>query len=238
MKRNGAPLTDNKKLMIVNIYNYFSNDNSKTDDHHKLTLHKRVAKVLEVCERTVASVISDWRSHSDNTFTLHKTFRRPKLKLDENLSELLRTKILDSNKKAEQLSTPILRQFLSENGYELSKWKLLWSPNNVAYHCRYLRFCFANLESNNDVPHRSEVFLDKSYCHLHHTLQNTWIPHQGVILASGHSPLVVIFRAIVIFRNGSSNKLYGELVPNFVYIWNSTIKPSTDCERKRNDAEE
>lgn len=106
----------------------------------------------------------------------------------------MRIKILDSNKKAEQLSTPILRQFLFENGYEFSKWKLLWvlyrlgyyfsqrdhrnilhkSPNNVAYRCHYLHFCFANLEGNNDVPRRPEVFLDESYCHLHHTLQNTW----------------------------------------------------------------
>ncbi|GBC24639.2 fatty-acid amide hydrolase 2-B-like [Rhizophagus irregularis DAOM 181602=DAOM 197198] len=182
MKQNGALLTDNEKLMIVNVYNYFSNDNLRTDDHHKFTLRKRVAEVLGICERTVAIVILDWRSY-------------------------------DSNKKAEQLSTPILRQFLFENGYEFSKWKLLWvlyrlgyyfsqrdhrnilhkSPNNVAYRCHYLHFCFANLEGNNDVPRRPEVFLDESYCHLHHTLQNTW--------------------------NGSSNKLYG-------------------CGRKRNDAEE
>uniref|UniRef100_U9UV59 Tc1-like transposase DDE domain-containing protein n=1 Tax=Rhizophagus irregularis (strain DAOM 181602 / DAOM 197198 / MUCL 43194) TaxID=747089 RepID=U9UV59_RHIID len=172
MKQNGALLTDNEKLMIVNVYNYFSNDNLRTDDHHKFTLRKRVAEVLGICERTVAIVILDWRSY-------------------------------DSNKKAEQLSTPILRQFLFENGYEFSKWKLLWvlyrlgyyfsqrdhrnilhkSPNNVAYRCHYLHFCFANLE------------------------------------ASGHSSLVVIFGAIVVFRNGSSNKLYG-------------------CGRKRNDAEE
>ncbi|EXX65837.1 hypothetical protein RirG_129490 [Rhizophagus irregularis DAOM 197198w] len=176
MKQNGALLTDNEKLMIVNVYNYFSNDNLRTDDHHKFTLRKRVAEVLGICERTVAIVILDWRSY-------------------------------DSNKKAEQLSTPILRQFLFENGYEFSKWKLLWvlyrlgyyfsqrdhrnilhkSPNNVAYRCHYLHFCFANLE--------------------------------GIILASGHSSLVVIFGAIVVFRNGSSNKLYG-------------------CGRKRNDAEE
>jgi hypothetical protein len=57
----------------------------------------------------------------DNTFTLYKVLGQPKLELDENISELLHTKILDANKKAKQLNTPILRQFLSENGYELSK---------------------------------------------------------------------------------------------------------------------
>jgi len=258
MKRSGTPLTDNEKLMIINVYNYFKEDNSRKEDHRKLTLRKRVAEVLGVAESTVGSVVSDWNNRGDNTFTPHKTLGRPKSEPNENLSELLRTKILDSNKKAEQLNTPILRQFLSENGYELSKWTLLRvlhrlgyyfgqgecrnilheSPNNVAYRCRYLRFRFANLEGNNDVPRRPEVFLDESYCHLHHTSRNTWVPHQGVVLTPGHGPLVVIFGAIVVFRNGSSNKLYGELVPNSVHIWDPTIKPPGNRGRKRNNAEE
>ncbi|GES84188.1 hypothetical protein H257_11777 [Rhizophagus clarus] len=222
MKQSGAPLKDNEKLMIINLYNYFLGDNSRKEDHQKLTLRKRVAEVLGVAERTVASVVSDWNKRGDDTFTSHKTLGRPKSKPDENISELLRTKILDANKKAEQLSTPILQQFLSEHGYELSKWKLLWvlhylgyyfgqgerrnilheSPNNIAFHCHYLRFRFANLE------------------------------------APGHGPLVVIFGAIIVFWNGSSNKLHGELVPNSVHIWDPTIKPPGNRGRKRNNAEE
>jgi hypothetical protein len=111
MKRSGAPLTDNEKLMIINLYNYFSGDNSRKEDHQKLTLRKRVAEVLGVAERTVASVVSDWKKRGDDTFTPHKPLGRPKSEPNENISELLRTKILDANKKAEQLSTPILQQF-------------------------------------------------------------------------------------------------------------------------------
>jgi hypothetical protein len=48
---------------------------------------------------------------------------------------------------------------------------------------------------------------------------------------------LVIFGAIVVFRNGSSNKLHGELVPNSVHIWDSTIKPPGNRGRKRNNAE-
>ncbi|CAB5395250.1 unnamed protein product [Rhizophagus irregularis] len=149
-------------------------------------------------------------------------------------------KFWDANKKAEQLSTVILRQYLLEQGYNFSKWKLLRvlhrlgyyfgqgerrnilheSPNNVAYRCRYLRFCFANLEGKNDVPRRPEVFLDEC------------------CLAPGHGPLVVIFGAIIVFRNGSSNKLHGELVPNSVHIWDPTIKPPGNWGRKRNNADE
>lgn len=203
-------------------------------------------------------MVADWNKRGDNTFTPHKTLGRPKLQPDENISELLRTKILNSNKAAEQLSTHNLRQFLAEKGYEFSKWKLLRvlhqlgfyygqgerrnilheSPNNVAFRSRYLRFRFANLEGKNDVPHLPEVFLDESYCHLHHNTRNTWVPHHGVVLTPGHGPLVVIFGAIIIFRNGSSNKLNGELVPNSVHIWDPTIKPPGIRGRKRNNAEE
>ena len=258
MKRAGTPLTDNEKLMIINVHQYFSGVNSKTESHQKSTLRKRVAEALGIAEGTVGSIVSDWNSRGDSTFTPHKTLGRPKSQPNEDISELLRTKILNANKTGGQLSTPILRQFLAENGYDFSKWKLLRllhhlgfyygqgerrnilheSPNNIAFRCRYLRYRFANLEGNNDVPRYPEVFLDESYCHLHHNTRKTWVPHRGVILEPGHGPLVVIFGAIIVFRNGASNKLHGELVPNSVHIWDPKIKPPGNRGRKRNNAEE
>jgi hypothetical protein len=107
--------------MIVNIYTYFSEVNITKESYQKLTLRKRVAEVLGVTEGTVGSVILDWKKRDDNTFTLHKTLRRPKSEPDENISEILRTRILDANKKAEQLATPVLLQFFAEQGYEFSK---------------------------------------------------------------------------------------------------------------------
>ncbi|CAB5092983.1 unnamed protein product [Rhizophagus irregularis] len=232
-KRSGAPLTDNEKLMIINAHNYLSKVNFPEESHLKSTLRKRVAEALGVAESTVGCVVADWNKRNDGTFTPHKTLGWPKFQTDDDVSELLRTKILNSNKTAEQVSTPVLCQFLSENGYTFSKWKLLRvlhhlgyyygqgerrnilheSPNNVAFRCRYLRFRFANLEGQNDVPHRPEVFLDESYCHLHHISRNTWVPHQG-------------------------NKLHGELVPNSVHIWDPRIKPPGNRGRKRSNAEE
>ncbi|GES79742.1 hypothetical protein H257_11777 [Rhizophagus clarus] len=258
LKRDGAPLTDNEKLIIINVYNYFSGARSIGTDHQSLPLRKHVAEVLGIAESTVGKVVTDWNKHNDGTFTPHEVLGRPKSQPDKNISELLRTKILNSNKIAEKVSTLILRQYLSEHGYTLSKWKLLRtlralgyyygqgerrnilheSPNNVAFRCRYLCFRFANLEGNNNVPCCPEVFLDESYCHLHHISRNTWVPHQGVVLTPRHGPLVVIFGAIIVFRNGSSNKLHGELVPNSVHIWDLTIKPPGNRGRKRNDAEE
>ncbi|CAI2163974.1 1128_t:CDS:2 [Funneliformis geosporum] len=77
-------------------------------DHQSLPLRKRVAEVLGIAESSVEKVVSDWNKHGDDTFTPHRIFGRPKYKLDENVSEFLRTKILNANKMAEQIPTPIL----------------------------------------------------------------------------------------------------------------------------------
>jgi DDE superfamily endonuclease len=92
------------------------------------------------------------------------------------------------------------------------------------------------LQGSNDVPTKPEIFLDESYCHLHHTTPSTWVPHQGVVLAPGRGPLLVIFGAIAIMRNGNTNKLFGEIVPNSVLIWDPSIKPPTSKGRRRANA--
>ncbi|CAI2195493.1 15299_t:CDS:1, partial [Funneliformis geosporum] len=84
-----APLTDNEQIMVINVYHYFSRDNLRKDDHQKLTLHKRVAKVLGISEETVESIVSDLNKRGDNTFTLHKALERQKSEPSEDISELL-----------------------------------------------------------------------------------------------------------------------------------------------------
>ncbi|GES95996.1 hypothetical protein H257_11777 [Rhizophagus clarus] len=103
LKRDGAPLTDNEKLIIINVYNYFSGARSIGTDHQSLPLRKRVAEVLGIAESTVGKIITDWNKHDDGTFTPHEVLGRPKSQPDENISKLLRTKILNSNKTAEKL---------------------------------------------------------------------------------------------------------------------------------------
>ena len=97
MKRTGAPLTDNEKSMVISIYNYFSGVNFKTEDHQKVKLRKQVAEALGIAESTVGVVVADWNKCGDNTFTPHKTLKRPKLQPDENISTILRTKIPNAN---------------------------------------------------------------------------------------------------------------------------------------------
>jgi hypothetical protein len=77
--------TANKKLMIINVYNYLPGTNSVGKSHQTLTLRKRVAEVLGVAERTVASVVSDWNKRMDGTFTPQKVLGRPKFLLTKML---------------------------------------------------------------------------------------------------------------------------------------------------------
>ena len=61
--------------------------------------------MLDIGESIVGRVVLDWRSHRDNTFTPYKTLGHLKSQLNENISELLHTKILNANKTAELLFT-------------------------------------------------------------------------------------------------------------------------------------
>ena len=72
---------------------------------------------MGISEYTVGKVVLDWKKCNDGTFMPHKTLGRPKSQSNENVSELLRVKILNANKTAEQIFTSILCQYLSEQGY-------------------------------------------------------------------------------------------------------------------------
>ncbi|GES74567.1 hypothetical protein H257_11777 [Rhizophagus clarus] len=115
------------------------------------------------------------------------------------IKELLRTKILNANKTAEQLSTHTLQQFLAKKGYNFSRWRLVRVLHKLGFY----------YEGQNDVSHRPGVFLDESYCHLHHNSRNIWVPHHGIILTPRHGLLV-----------------------------DPIIKPPSNRRRKRNNAEE
>lgn len=256
-KRSGTPLTDNEKLMIINVYMYLSDPTAINKDHQKLTLRKRASLVLGIAESNVGKVLSDWNQRNDGSFSPNKPIGRAKVQPSEDIALLLNTKILESNSTGRQLSTSVLRKHLSKNGYDLSKWQLLRvlhhlgyyygrserrnmlheSPNNVAFRCKYIRRRFENLEGENDVAHLPEIFIDESYCHLHHNSPNTWLPHHGIISVQGRGPLLVIFGAIAVFQNGGTNKVEGEAVSNSVHILDPTIKPPGSKGRKRNDAE-
>ena len=111
------------------------------------------------------------------------------------------------------------------------------SPENVAFRNCYLRRRFENLQGGNKVPTKPEVFLDESYCHLHHITGHTWVPSHGIVYEPGHGPLIIIFGAIIVMCNGNTNKLFDEIIPNSLLLWDPSIKPPSSRGRKRKNAE-
>jgi transposase len=243
--------------MIFNAHQYFFDVRQCQNQQQTLTLRKQVAMVLGIGEATVAQVVSEQNKKKNQEFSTQKKSGRPKKYLDQSISELIRGFITTANTSGTPISTNILRQKLAENNHELSKWQLLRilhilgyyygqgerrnmlheSPVNVAFRNCYLRRRFENLQGKNKVPTRPEVFLDESYCHLHHTTNHTWVPNHGVVYSPGRGPLIIIFGAIIVMRNGNTNKLYGEIIPNSILMWDPSIKPPSSRGRKRTNAD-
>ncbi|CAG8754501.1 11911_t:CDS:2, partial [Rhizophagus irregularis] len=90
------------------------------------------AEALDVAESTVGYVVADWNKHNNGTFTSHKTLGWPKFQTDDDVSELLHTKILNFNKTAKQVF--YVSFFLKMDIHFLSG------------------SCFSNAEEWNDVP--------------------------------------------------------------------------------------
>ena len=122
-QRSAAPLTENEKIMILNAHKYFSEENSSSKKRQKSTLRKRVAEVLGVSESTVGRVIHKWNECKNGSFAEQKNIGRPRLQPSPDIITLLREKITNANKAGTPVSTPILRQYLAENGFTLSNAK-------------------------------------------------------------------------------------------------------------------
>src|ERR1700722_1753357 len=253
-ERDRSYLTSNEKTMIFRVHQYFLDIRQRHEPHQAISLRKEVATVLGIGEATVARIVAEYNKADSLP---EKPHGRPKKKLDYNIVELIHGFVIAANTSGTPLSIDMLRQKLEENELTLSKWQLLRvlhklgyyyghgerrnilheSPQNVAFRNCYLRRRFENLQGKNLVPTRPEVFLDESYCHLHHTTGRTWVPNHGVVYSPGHGPLIIIFGAIIVMRNGNSNKLFGEIVPNSLLLWDPSIKPPSSRGRKRANAD-
>ena len=258
LKRDKGAITLNEKKMILSTHKYFFEYRQGQKQPEHIQLRKLVAKVLGIGEATVAQVIAEGNKSENKQLTAPKLPGRPRKELKPNVSEVIRDLVMSANSAGLPLSTPVLRQKLEEEGHKFSKWQLLRilhvlgyfyghgerrnilheSAENVAFRGRYLRWRFSNLQGNNSVPVIPEVFLDESYCHLNHTTNYTWVPSHGIVCIPGHGPLLVIFGAIIVMRNGNTNKLEGEIVPNSLLIWDPSIKPPSLRGRKRLNADE
>ncbi|KAG0379357.1 hypothetical protein BGX24_000773, partial [Mortierella sp. AD032] len=87
------------------------------------------------------------------------------------------------------------------------------------------------------IPEHPEVFLDESYCHLDHNSRNRWVIPGSVTVEPGHSPLLVIFAAFVVWYDKKEKEIKAKFVDESVYIWPSIGKAHTKDGTGANNAE-
>lgn len=101
------------------------------------------------------------------------------------------------------------------------------SPANVTYRHQYVKDRLDNLVLEGEQryrPKHSEVFLDESYCHVHHVSRKRWVRKNGGRVADpGRKPLLVIFAAFVVYwdkdMNDGAGGLEAKFVKDYVFIW-------------------
>ena len=90
------------------------------------------------------------------------------------------------------------------------------SDANVEYRHKYVSERLQNL-NGKCRPIKPEVFLDESYCHLDHHAKKIWAPVKNLINEFGRKPMMVIFAAFVIFREG--RRVDAEMIKDSVTVW-------------------
>jgi len=58
----------------------------------------------------------------------------------------------------------------------------------------------------NRLPIFPRVFIDKSYCHLDHHIQEMWVSTKGIINEQGRKPMPMIFRAFVVYTPNNKHE--------------------------------
>ncbi|KAG1455553.1 hypothetical protein G6F56_007038 [Rhizopus delemar] len=80
----------------------------------------------------------------------------------------------------------------------------------------YVKERLANIDGKFN-PNCPEVFLDESYCHVDYSAANTWVRPRGIVNESGRKPMLVIFAAFIVFKEGHGRK--AEVIKDSVDVW-------------------
>jgi transposase len=225
--------------MILKASRYISDRREGRLPHEKLNLRKEVADTLGIAERTVASVTSEF--NKTNNLSPAVPTGRPSNGIDIVVMEKIRETIHNANQNGNPISSKIIsnllrdigidlsprtiRRYCRKMGYRYGKGERLnilhETPAVIDYRYQYLNRRFENIDSNN-LPRKTEVFLDESYCSIDHHAKMTWVEKKGRVFEKGRAPLIVIFGAIAFFTNG--NKFTGEIVPESILMWHADLK--------------
>lgn len=166
-----------------------------------------------------------------------KTIGRPRLLLDSDYSSAVEDILLYNNEHGE-ISTVKRTMAVLEQAYHIKvSYSVLLrdihalrfkyqkgtrinilhdAQTNVMYRGVYVKERLANINGKFN-PDQPEVFLDESYCHVDHSTQKTWVRPRGVINEKGRKPMLVIFAAFIVFKEGHGRR--AQIIPESIHVW-------------------
>ncbi|OQR85869.1 hypothetical protein ACHHYP_20533 [Achlya hypogyna] len=177
-----------EKVLIVNAHAYFMAQERRGAGGPQV--RARVAACLGFGEATVARVMAEWHAHHDPTSHHEPQTGWPKTHV---LPEAAHTKSTTSSpvtaaiirteleRRCEiEISLKTMQRVLKRQGYKYLKGQqrhtMAETAANVVFRARYLRAKLANRSARNE-PIVPEVYLDESFCHLHHVASRSWLDH-------------------------------------------------------------
>jgi transposase len=189
-------LTTEQRAMIIESYLYFESEKRQGFDILNRPIRQRVADCLGVGEASVSRVVKEFRVRSVDSPPVCVPAAIPavsseKVNYAEIFAQVLQNRNLRrlpttaSDMKAEIsqltgtiLTTKFILRQLKSMGCSYIKGKLrdprADDDGTIAFRTQYLRNKASNYNRKNN-PKRPEVYLDESYCNLHHVAQRSWL---------------------------------------------------------------
>jgi transposase len=210
---------------------------TKFEDRKYRDLKKRdlLMKVCGVSEHVARKAIHMYNHPAEASE--YKPAGRPRRSLDPEYSSAIEEIILYNNESG-KINTVKRTMKMLEDSYQI---KVLYnillrdihilgfkyekgirrtilhdSSTNMLYRELYVNQRLANINDKFN-PNQPELFLDESYCHIDHSTGRTWVRPRGVVNESGRKPILVIFAAFIVFKEGHERK--AEIIQESVNVW-------------------
>ena len=241
-----SPLTRSEKEMVYRTSLYLRKHRDELQSQRGVPLSQMVAEALGIGSATVNRVLAEVRAHGVDGLREPVKPRGRIRHADEALKLAVRRLVHAKLDALEPYSTSKLHEDLLEEGFDVPARSLhrLLARMNIRYGAGRMRDHLH--ESAGIVQRRAdyvtekvgwrrpgsarpslpEIYLDESYCNLHHTAARTWVDLDdgGIRPArSGAGRRFCMVAAGCVWWDGKTMR--AETVPDSVVVWDSGKKP-------------
>ncbi|KAG3168950.1 hypothetical protein PC128_g19272 [Phytophthora cactorum] len=179
-----------EKHLVEKTYEYIHTKKVAEPKQWKKEARNHVSECLVFAPSTISAICSPWETNHDPTFAsaIGPKPAGRRRKFGESLHPLVRKLVSEMNKSGK----PVAASAVIATGATADEYE-------------YLMKKMANLNSRN-FPVRPEVFLDETFCNLHHVAQLSWVDEDKVRFSkSGRGPRLCIVAAGTIRREKKRN---------------------------------